>query len=372
MKSQNYLKKNLRKNILSLPEPHPSIYYTDQVEGADIFLNRSEAFFPPSPKVVEALSENASLANRYPDSACTALRHKLAQYVETGMTPEQIIVGNGSDGLIELLVKTFVNPQEEVIVPAPSFFVYVHATQLMGGNLVEQGRTGAAEGFEIDTDEVLKNVTDDTRLIFLANPNNPTGNTIDRTKIETILREVECMVVLDECYYEVSGETVLDLVETYGNLIILRSLSKGFGLAGLRVGYCISNREIISFLNRADQTFPVNRFALVAAEAALEDLAYRDACIAELKSERSALVKGLSALGFHVYPSAANFLLVNWGQTLSTNPVTRLQEARVFVADFHSKPGLEHCFRTGVSNSVENQTFLDALSNIKGVFEKSL
>ena len=289
MNPHDFLKKNLRRNILSLPEPHPSIYYTDQVEGEDIFLNRSEAFFPPSPKVVEALSEHANLANRYPDSACTALRHKLAQYVETGITPENIIIGNGSDGLIELLVKTFVNPQEEVIIPAPSFFVYVHATQLMGGTLVEGGRTGASEGFDIDTYALLDSVTDDTRLIFLANPNNPTGNTVDRTELETILREVACMVVVDECYYEVSGETVLDLVETHGNLIILRSLSKAFGLAGLRVGYCISNREIISYLNRADQTFPVNRFALVAAETALEDLAYRDACIAELKSQRTCL-----------------------------------------------------------------------------------
>jgi histidinol-phosphate aminotransferase len=364
MNPHDFLKKNLRRNILSLPEPHPSIYYTDQVEGEDIFLNRSEAFFPPSPKVVEALSGHANLANRYPDSACTALRHKLAQYVETGITPENIIIGNGSDGLIELLVKTFVNPQEEVIIPAPSFFVYVHATQLMGGTLVEGGRTGASEGFDIDTYALLDSVTDDTRLIFLANPNNPTGNTVDRTELETILRAVECMVVVDECYYEVSGETVLDLVETHGNLIILRSLSKAFGLAGLRVGYCISNREIISYLNRADQTFPVNRFALVAAETALEDLAYRDACITELKSQRTALENALSALGFHVYPSAANFLLVNWGQTLSVNPVAQLQEARVFVADFHSKPGLANCFRTAVGNSVENRMFLDALSKI--------
>jgi histidinol-phosphate aminotransferase len=360
MKPQEYLKRNLKEVVLSLPEPH-AVDTIDSVGLGGVFLNRSEAFYLPSPRVMDAISKQRSLVNRYPDGMCVSLRHKLTDYVGHGITPEQIIIGNGSDGLIELLVKTFVAPQDEVIVPEPSFFVYDHGVWLMGGNLITDGRVGAAGGFQIDTDRLLESVTERTRLIFLANPNNPTGTTIDRAAIETILREAKCMVVVDECYFEMYGKTVIDLIDTYGNLIILRSLSKSFALAGLRVGYCLSNAEVISALNRADQTFPVNRFAQAGAFAALEDVEYMRANVAEVQRLRTILAEELSALGFRVYPSAANFLLVNWGQVFSTNPATMLEKQRIYVADFHEKQKLETCFRVAIGTLEENRILVEAL-----------
>jgi histidinol-phosphate aminotransferase len=173
------------------------------------------------------------------------------------------------------------------------------------------------------------------------------------------------MVVVDECYYEICGKTVVDLIHEFSNLVVLRSLSKSFALAGLRVGYCISNADVIAFLQRGDQTFTVNRLALIAAESALEDLEYMQRNIAETQRERDILGKGFSELGFLVYPSEANFLLINWEQVSSSNPVDRLKERKIFVSDFHGKQGLQACFRTAVGSPEENRALLHTVEGLE-------
>jgi len=324
-----------------------------------IRLDKGELPYPPSRHVIEAIASAARTLNRYPDILGGELRGALAKY--TKGKPEQIIIGNGSDDMIELIVKTFVQPGEEVLLPVPTFFVYWHSTEMIGARPVFVQRTA---DFGLDVEAMLQKVTPQTKVLFIANPNNPTANLVARETIIQILDRLDCMVVVDECYYEICQETVADLVDKYPHLIVLRSFSKSFGLAGLRVGYAIANEVIVDYLYRAAQLFPVSKLALVGAIAALEEISYVQANLAQIRQERGKLAKALQQLGFIVYPSATNFLFVRTeplGIT-SKDLVAALQGKNIFVADFGGKPGLdEYYFRTAVGTRTENQRLLNGL-----------
>ncbi len=324
-----------------------------------IRLDKGELPYPPSRHVIEAIASAARTLNRYPDILGGELRGALAKY--TKAKPEQIIIGNGSDDLIELIVKTFVQPGEEVLLPVPTFFVYCHSTELINARPVFVQRTA---DFGLDMEALLQKVRPQTKVLFIANPNNPTANLVARETIIQILDRLDCIVVVDECYYEICQETVADLVDKYPHLIVLRSFSKSFGLAGLRVGYAIANEVIVDYLYRAAQLFPVSKLALVGAIAALEEISYVEANLAQIRRERGKLAKALQQLGFIVYPSATNFLFVRTeplGIT-SKDLVAALQGKNIFVADFGGKPGLdEYYFRTAVGTRTENQRLLNGL-----------
>jgi len=332
-----------------------------------IRLDKGELPYPPSRHVIEAIASAARTINRYPDILGGELRGALAKY--TKGKPEQIIIGNGSDDLIELIVKTFVQPGEEVLLPVPTFFVYWSSTEIINARPVFVQRTA---DFGLDVEALLQKVTPQTKVLFIANPNNPTANLVARETIIQILdfsdrtraERADCMVVVDECYYEICQETVADLVDKYSHLIVLRSFSKSFGLAGLRVGYAIANEVIVDYLYRAAQLFPVSKLALVGAIAALEEISYVEANLDQIRQERGKLGKALQQLGFIVYPSATNFLFVRTeplGIT-SKDLVGALQEKNIFVADFGGKPGLdEYYFRTAVGTRTENQRLINGL-----------
>ena len=326
-----------------------------------IRLDKGELPYPPSPKVVQAISETANQINRYPDVLGGSLRSALAEY--TGVNPEQIVIGNGSDDLIELILKIFLKPGEEVILPRPTFFVYGFATRVVGGVPIEVARK---EDFSLDIDAIVDRVTPQTKVIFLANPNNPTANLEPRENLIKILDTVNCIVVIDECYYEFSQSTVADLVDSYPNLIVLRSLSKSFGLAGIRLGYAITNQKIADYLYRIAQLFPVNKLAIAASRAALKDREYIQDNINQIQQSKQQLIPALEELGLIVYPSATNFLFINskpLGIT-SSDLVKSLQEQNVLVADFGGKQGLEpYYFRTAIGTPEENQILLKALSS---------
>jgi len=354
------MKHLVNKQVKSLT---PKVAGPPKADNA-IRLDKGELPYPPSRQVIEAIASAARTINRYPDILGGSLRGALANY--TKAKPEQIIIGNGSDDLIELIVKVFVQPGEEVLLPVPTFFVYGSSTEMIGARPVFVQRTA---DFGLDVEALLQKVTPQTKVLFIANPNNPTANLVARETIIQILERAECMVVVDECYYEICQETVADLVDKYPHLIVLRSFSKSFGLAGLRVGYAIANEAIVDYLYRAAQLFPVGKLALVGAIAALEEISYVEANLDQIRRERGKLAKALQQLGFIVYPSATNFLFVRTeplGIT-SKDLVRALQEKNIFVADFGGKPGLdEYYFRTAVGTRTENQRFLNGLISAIG------
>lgn len=342
-------------SIHSLTSKTPGPYKDDQA----IRLDKGELPYPPSPKVMDAITQAATTCNRYPAVLGGVLRERLATY--TGASPEQLIIANGSDDLIELIIKVFVQPGQQVLLPVPTFFVYWHATQVMGGVPVFVPRTS---DFGLDVDALVAKVTPDTKVLYIANPNNPTANLVARETLIEVLNRVNCMVVVDECYFELCQTTIADLVDTYPHLIVLRSLSKSFGLAGLRIGYAIANTQVVDYLYRAAQLFPVNKVAIAAGIAALEDQAYVQTNIQKILAEKPLLQQALTTLGFKVLPSDTNFLFVDT-QPLSlpsASLVKALQDQNIWVADFGSKPGLgDHYFRTAVGTPEENQGLIRGL-----------
>ncbi|MBT9314307.1 histidinol-phosphate transaminase [Leptothoe spongobia] len=330
--------------------------------GPGIYLDCNELPYPPSPKVVQAIVEAIPRLNRYPDTLGGSLRKALANYA--GVAEQKVIIGNGSDDLIELIIKVFIAPGEEVVILDPTFPIYALSTRVMDGHPVIFRRM---TDFGIDFQYIIENITSTTKAIFIANPNNPTGSLVARQDLMHLIENVDCLVVIDECYYEFSQETIADLVDVYENLLILRSFSKSFGLAGLRLGYSIANKNIIDYLYRATQIYPINSLALVAGAAALGDWEYISSKVRQVCQERDLLREKMEQMGFIVSPSTANFLFVNTkplGIT-STNLSRILREQNIWVRDFGGKLGLDnYYFRTAIGTPAENQKLQAALNEL--------
>ena len=332
--------------------------------AGEIRLDRNEQPVPPSARVQEAIRQAAAMANRYPGAGSPELREALAVY--NHVAAEQIVVGNGSDEIIEWVSRAFLANGDEVIIPAPSFFYYTNATRAVGGVTVFSPRKA---DFTLDVEALFAAVTPRTKVLYVANPNNPTGTATSREVILEILERADFLVVVDECYHEFLGETVVDLLPEYPKLMIMRSFSKAFGLAGLRVGYGMASTSICDYLVRVAQSYSVNRIAQAAALAAIEDVESARARIATVCAEREWLAKELGGLGYRVAASATNFLLVSacaWGRA-SAEVVAELRESKIFVADFGGYQGLdESWFRITIGQPEENRALLEVLSAVVG------
>ena len=250
----------------------------------------------------------------YPDGSAFGLKQKLA--LQLSVNASQITIGNGSNELLDLIARVFLSPDNNAVVSRHAFIVYPIAVNALGSAL----KVAEAKNLGHDLEKMAGLVDENTRLVFIANPNNPTGNWLGIAEIEKFLSSIpeSVIVVLDEAYHEyvdkldyASGLTILD---KFPNLIITRTFSKAYGLAGLRVGYCISNPEIADLLNRLREPFNVNSLALAAAEAVLDDRDYLDRGLIINREGMKQLEAGLLQLGLPFIESAGNFLLVDFGR----------------------------------------------------------
>lgn len=278
-----------------------------------IKMASNENSLGPSPKALAAIVEALPGLHRYPDGSCYYLARALA--AKLGARPEEIVFGNGSNEVIELLAKAFVTPGDEVITSHPSFLVYQTVVQTRDG----VNRVIPLKDMAHDLEAILKAVTDKTRLIFLDNPNNPTGTVIGKGAFEDFLGRLpdSVIVVLDEAYVDFVEEPsrldVREYLHTSPAVVGLRTFSKAYGLAGLRVGYGIMDSEIASFLHRVRQPFNVNELAQVAALACLEDEEHYNKTIDMTHRGISWLKEEIEKLGCRVFPTQTNFFLVDVG-----------------------------------------------------------
>ena len=266
-------------------------------------LDGNENPYGPSPKVREALAAFDAY-HIYPDPLQRDLRSALVGY--TGLGEEHIVVGNGSDELIDLVMRLFLEPGDKVINCTPTFGMYSFNTQVCGGEVVDVPR---GEGYQLDISAIKDAMDRRTKLIFLASPNNPTGNPASAKEIEALL-DMGLLVVVDEAYYEFCGASVASLVREHDNLVVLRTFSKWAGLAGLRVGYGLFPPEIVSLVDRIKPPYNVNMAGLVAAEASLKDTEFLRSRVQAIIEERERLYRVLSEFSFLLpIPSQANFIL---------------------------------------------------------------
>jgi histidinol-phosphate aminotransferase len=324
-----------------------------------IKLDANENPYGPSPRVPQALG-NYQGFQFYPDAEQTEIKSYLEHY--TGIPGEHIVAGAGSDQLIEYLFRLFVNSGDEVINFSPTFGMYRFYAELYGAKVVDIPR-GA--DFSIDIDRVKRVISPRTKLIFLANPNNPTGTLVGWDTIKSLLK-TGLPIVVDEAYFEFSGETVAPLVLDYPNLFVLRTFSKWAGLAGLRIGYGLFPTGVANYLMHIKDPYAVNSAALLAVKESLNDLEYLRASVEKIIKERERLFTQLKGLNWIVpIPSRANFILCRV-MNGDGEAVYKGLESRGILVRYFDQPGLRDCIRISVGRPEDDDILMDALKDIGG------
>ena len=326
--------------------------------GSIIKLDANENPYGCSPRVGQALALYRHY-NIYPDDGQTKLRRLLEEY--SGVGAECIMAGNGSNQIIDLILRLFLKQGDEVINCVPTFGIYRFSTELCGGALVEVPRDN---NFDIDINAVKAAINEKTKVIFVANPNNPSGNMTPRQDILEIL-DTGLPVVVDEAYYEFSRQTVVPLLGEYGNLMVLRSFSKWTGLAGLRIGYGLFPRKIADYLLRIKIPYNVNVAALVAVEESLKDIDYLKTTADSIIDERGRLYEKLQNVSWiKPFPSQANFILclVRKGDAKALK--LKLQERGILVRYFEESR-LRNCIRISVGKPEHTDALIKTLKEIE-------
>lgn len=329
-----------------------------------IKLASNENPLGPSPKVLAALDKVKAELTRYPDGNGFKLKQALAAHLDVPM--DSITLGNGSNDVLELIARAYLSPCDEAIHSQYAFAVYPISIQAVGAKAV----VTPAINYGHDLDAMAAAVTPKTRIIFIANPNNPTGSWFGKAQWETFMARVpdNVLVVLDEAYIEyVDSDDALDglhYLSRHPNLIVSRTFSKAYGLAGLRVGYCISHPQVANILNRVRQPFNVDSFALAAATAVLDDTDYLHRSRQTNREGMQLLEQGFRQLGLDYIPSAGNFITVHFDQDAAPIYQALLREGVIVrpVANY----GMPKSLRISIGLPAENNRFLQALKKVLG------
>lgn len=316
-----------------------------------------------SEKVRTALQGELSDLIRYPDANGFYLKSKLAELHQVGS--DQITLGNGSNDVLEILARTFVSAEHEVVFSQHAFVVYPLVTQAIGA----KGVSVPAKDYGHDLDAMATAINERTKMVFIANPNNPTGTFLSTAEIKAFLDKVpeHVIVVLDEAYYEYVPEAdrapSVEWLQRYPNLVVSRTFSKAYGLAGLRAGYAVSSADIANLLNRIRQPFNVNSLSLKAAEVVLDDHDYLQRAIEVNAQGMQQLVEFCRSEGFNFIPSHGNFLTIEVGANAADIYQRLLHEGVIVrpVAGYE----LPNHLRVSIGLPEENQAFIDAMRNIR-------
>ncbi|MBI4185896.1 MAG: histidinol-phosphate transaminase [Chloroflexi bacterium] len=325
-----------------------------------IKLDANENPYGCSPRVSQALAAHSHF-NIYPDSEQTELRELLQQY--TGVGVEHIVAGGGSNQLIDLLLHLFVEPGDEVLNFVPTFDMFRFSTQINGGKVVEVVRD---EKYAIDVKAAKSAISSRTKLIFLASPNSPTGNMTAEDDILEIA-DTGLPLVIDEAYYEFSGQTVTPLLKRYKNLMVLRTFSKWAGLAGLRVGYGIFPPRIAAYLHQIKVPYNVNAAAIVAVRESLRDIDYLRDKVKLIIAERERLFGELQKLKWlKPFPSRANFIFCS--VLGKASELHRQLQARGILVRYFDRPLLRDAIRISVGKPEHTDALLKALREIEAAY----
>ena len=323
-------------------------------------LDANEATIAPSPLVqarLRAFVERGGVA-RYPDSDALALRRRLAGY--TSRSEAEVLAFNGCDVAIDYAVRTFTAPGDRVCIAAPTYDRFRRCAEASAARVTPvYGR----DPFTADVTSLLEAIGDDTRLVYLSSPDNPTGRTFAIDDVTAVLSRLgRGVLIVDETYFEFAGQTVIPLIDRFDNLLVMRSFSKAFGLAGLRCGYTVSNLRLAERLRRLWSGRDVNAAVQEAALAALDDCEYMQAYVDEVTSARAWLADGLRMLGHTVVSTCANFILMRVVDP--TGFVEQMREARIEIRDRSQLPQLDGFVRMTVGTLSQCERVLDTIRRI--------
>jgi histidinol-phosphate aminotransferase len=338
------LQKLVRKNVLNL-KPYSSA--RDEYQGqASVYLDANENPYETG-------------YNRYPDPHQVELKKKLG--IIKKINPENIFLGNGSDEPIDLLFRAFCEPGiDNVVIPQPTYGMYTVSANI---NNVAIKSINLTNQFDVDVEKTLTTCDQNTKLIFLCSPNNPSGNLLTQSRIEKILSEFKGLVIVDEAYIDFTDyDGFVPLLNRYPNLVVLQTLSKAWGLAAIRLGICYASKEIIQILNKIKPPYNISILSQQVASKALDKEDQKNKWVKEIIAERARLQVELRKLSLvnEVFPSDANFLLVKIAEAASV--YQKLVERGVIVRDRSNVTLCDNCLRITVGTSAENQILIRELS----------
>jgi histidinol-phosphate aminotransferase len=343
------LNKLLRKNILGM-KPYSSARdeYKD-LQADMVFLDANENPFD-------------TLLNRYPDPQQTRLKEIIATLKE--VSTEQLLLGNGSDEVLDLIFRAFCEPnQDSILTLPPTYGMYDVLANL---NAVENIQVPLSPDFQLEVDSILAAIESRTKLLFICSPNNPSGNAVNRKAIERLLNEFKGLVVIDEAYIDFTNEvSLIAYLNMYPNLIVIQTLSKAYGLAGIRLGICYASNAIIAVLNKIKPPYNINTLTQDAAIKALENKDVVDVQVETLLNERNRLINAFKSVSFikKIYPSEANFILIKVDD--ANKRYDELIKNSVVVRNRSSQLHCENCLRITVGTPSENAQLLTLLNTLK-------
>jgi histidinol-phosphate aminotransferase len=331
------------------PEP-------DQTPPRDIRLDMNESPYGASPKARAAIA-GFDLAHRYPEFDAFALRAALARYAD--VAPDRVVVGAGLDDVLATLSLLMLDSGDRVIISEPTFGVYRPLFTQHGGEVLD---VPLLPDFTLDVDGILDAIDERTKIVLICNPNNPTGNAFDPSVVERICAEAGCLVAIDEAYAEFAGTTAIPLAERYPHVVVLRTMSKFAGLAGMRVGYGVFPLDLVPYAMRVMPAFGnVSAVSAAAALASLDDLDYLRHVIATIVADRDRLAVDLGDIrGVVPLPSATNFLLVRLPVSDARPVIDELKHRGIFVR----RVALPEYLRVTVGTPEENRIFVTELRAI--------
>jgi histidinol-phosphate aminotransferase len=321
-------------------------------------LDFNESTVGCSPRVLARLrSLGAELLARYPERE--PLEKEVANFL--GLDPDQVLLTNGVDEAIHLLCSTYLDAGDEALIVVPTFAMYAIFAQAEGARVVE---VPAGENFTFPAEAVLAHLSPRTRLIAVANPNNPTGAAVAGDVLIQIAQAApQAAVLVDEAYFEFHGETLIDQTARIGNLFVARTFSKAYGLAGLRIGVLAGDAQQIAMVRRVASPYSVNAAALAILPEALQDQEYVGRYVVQVLGNREKLQQELGQLGMHYWPSHANFVLMRIGPA-HAEFVRALRDRGILVRDRHTDFGCEGCVRLTVGSDEHTHTLIAALREV--------
>lgn len=336
-------------------------YHSPQVD-VPVRLNTNESPFPPPQKWIDSLADIARSVswNRYPDRSAKELRRIIAE--RHGVQSENIFVANGSNEVLQTLLLTYAGDGRRVATFEPTYQMYGQIARIAGAEVVTGERD---ENFGVHEDEIARVMTQFAPAVtFLCNPNNPTGLVEPRENVETLVRHATGIVVVDEAYAEFADWSAIELVSEARPLVVTRTFSKTLSLAALRVGYAIGPTWLIEKLHVAVLPYHLDSFKQAATIAALSYTSEMEQRVADIKSERARVEKGLTDCGMTVWPSGANFILFRTPAQWASSLWSALLAEGILIRDCSSWPGLKGCLRVTVGTEAENSQFLSAIQKI--------
>ncbi|GAB4379173.1 MAG: histidinol-phosphate transaminase [Elainellaceae cyanobacterium] len=318
-----------------------------------IKLNTNENPYPPSPRAIEVLRTlDSEWLRRYPDPYANEFRQAISEVLS--VPKDWVIVSNGSDDLLNIIVRACADTERKVVCPMPTYVLYRTLSAMQPAELVE---IPYGDEFQLPLSEL---VAANGAITFIATPNSPSGHAVAIDELRQLAASLSGVLVIDEAYVDFAEATALPLVHEFENVIVIRTLSKGYGLAGLRLGFGVANPSLLSGLFKVKDSYNIDAIACLVGAAAMRDQAYKTACAEKVKASRAKLAIDLKQIGFQVWDSQTNFLLTRPPQGKAEQIYLALKERGILVRYF-KQPGLDDKLRITVGTDQQNQILLEAL-----------